>query len=236
MIKVDNLTKIYNQKTPNEVCALNGVSFNVEVGEIINIIGKSGSGKTTLSNVLLGITKPTNGSFRINDLSIDKKSKRKKLRLITNELLMSFQYPTHQLFAKNVKDEILFNTNGDEKKMNNLISMFDFPKELLDKSPFKLSSGQKRKLILMSLLMQEPNVLIFDEATAFLDATSRRQFIEIIKKVNADLKTTMIFISHNLHDAQSLSDRTILLDNGKIIADGKTSEVIKKYMEGDFNG
>lgn len=237
MIKVNNLTKIYNKKTPQEVVALDGVSFDIAKGEVVNIIGKSGSGKTTISNILLGILKPTDGNFQLGELEIDSKSKKKKLRLITNKLLSSFQYPTHQLFTKSVKEEILFNTKDiSDERLDELLNLFSFPKELLTRSPFKLSSGQKRKVILMSLLLQEPEVLIFDEATAFLDAASRKDFVSIIKRINAEMKITMIFISHNLVDAKSFSNRTILIDQGKIINDGNTDEVIKQYLGGGSNG
>ncbi len=234
MIKINNLTKTYKVNKDQDITALDNISFEVSKGEVVNIIGRSGSGKTTLSNILLGIVKPTSGSFNIDDIEVDKKTKKRKLRLITNKLLSSFQYPTHQLFTKSVKEEILFNSDNDEKRMNDLIELLAFPKELLGRSPFKLSSGQKRKVILMSLLMQQPDILIFDEATAFLDAASRKDFINVIKKVNKELNTTMLFISHNLVDAQDFSNRTILLDSGKIIDDGTTSNVISKYLGGDF--
>ncbi len=234
MIKINNLTKIYKVNKDQDIKALDNVSFEIGKGEVINVIGKSGSGKTTLSNILLGIVKPTNGSFIIDDINVDKKTKKRKLRLITNKLLSSFQYPTHQLFTKTVKEEILFNSDNNETRMNELMELLSFPRELLGKSPFRLSSGQKRKVILMSLLMQQPDVLVFDEATAFLDAASRKDFINVIKKVNKELNTTMIFISHNLVDAEDFSKRTILLDNGKVIIDGDTKEVIKKYLGGDF--
>lgn len=235
MIKINNLTKIYNKKTPQEIIALEDVSFTIKKGEVVNLIGKSGSGKTTISNILLGIVKMTSGDIFIDDINVNKKSKKKTLRLITNKLLSSFQYPTHQLFTKTVEDEIMFNSN-DKEYMNELINKFNFPKELLNKSPFKLSSGQKRKVILMSLLMQRPSILIFDEATAFLDATSRKEFITLVKEINKELNTTMLFISHNLTDAKSFSNRTILLDEGKIVKDGKTNEVIDEYLKGGTYG
>ncbi len=234
MIKINNLTKVYKMNKNQDIKALDNVSFEISKGEVINVIGKSGSGKTTLSNILLGIIKPTDGSFVIDDINVDKKTKKRKLRLITNTLLSSFQYPTHQLFTKTVEEEILFNSDNNKERMNELIKLLSFPKELLMKSPFRLSSGQKRKVILMSLLMQQPDILVFDEATAFLDAASRKDFINVIKKVNKELNTTMVFISHNLVDAEDFSNRTILLDKGKVISDGDTKEVIKKYLGGDF--
>ncbi len=235
MIKINNLTKIYDKKTPQEVTALENVSFSVKKGEVINIVGKSGSGKTTLAKILLGIIKPTEGNINIDNINIDHKTKSKKLRLITNKLLMSFQYPTHQLFTKTVREEILFNSK-DDSRLNEIIEEFNFPKDHLDKSPFRLSSGQKRKVILMSVLLQSPEIIIFDEATAFLDPKSRREFIDLIKKINKKYGTTMIFISHNLVDANNFSNRTILLDEGKLIEDGETDKVISTYLGGGNNG
>ncbi len=234
MIKVNNLTKIFNNNKNDQVTALDSFSFNINEGEVVSIVGKSGSGKTTLGNILLGILKPTSGTFEIDGKIYDKKSKKRKLRLITNSLLSSFQYPTHQLFTTTVKDEMLFNAK-DESKIDELVRLFNFPKELLSANPFRLSSGQKRKVILMSLLMSEPKILIFDEATAFLDAASRREFISLTKEINSKYKTTMVFISHNIEDVKSFSDRTILIDGGKLIKDGNTSEVVDHYLGGDSN-
>ncbi len=236
MIKINNLTKIYNIKTPQEIKALEDVSIKIKKGEVVNIIGKSGSGKTTIANILLGIVKPTSGEVTIDDIVVNSKTKKSKLRLITNKLLSSFQYPTHQLFTKTIKEEIMFNTNNDEKRMKELLKEFSFPEDVLDKSPYKLSSGQKRKVILMSLLMQNPEILIFDEATAYLDAKSRKEFIQLIKDINKKYNTTILFISHNLKDASELSNRTILLDDGVIMQDGDTTQVIDDYLKGGNHG
>lgn len=231
MIKVNNLTKIYDINKPQETIALGGINFHIEKGEIVNIIGKSGSGKTTLGNILLGITKPTSGDFSISDIEFNKKSKKRKLRLITSKLLSSFQYPTHQLFTNSVKDELLFNNKSvTDEEIKIIMKLFSFDEKLLNSSPFKLSSGQKRKVILMALILSKPEVIVFDEPTSFLDAASRREFVEILHKINKEYNTTMLFISHNLNDAKLLSDRTIILDNGHLVKDGETNKVIDKYL------
>ncbi len=235
MIKVEGLTKLYNEKTDRQVEALSSVSFSVNEKEIVNIVGKSGSGKSTLSNVLLGIIKPTSGTFTIDGDEFGPKSKSKHLRVITTKLLSSFQYPTHQIFSKTVEEELLFNVE-DKEYAYELVERFSFDRSLFNKSPFNLSAGQKRKLILISILAQRPKVIVFDEATAFLDPKSRREFVELIKVINKELGTTIIFISHNLEDALSLTERTILLDSGKLIRDGNTKEVIKDFEKGVGHG
>lgn len=233
MIKINFVSKIYNQLEKTRVFALDRVSFEIIDGEIISIIGKTGSGKTTLANLLLGITKPTDGSITIDDIENYPKAKKRKIKAITNNLLSSFQYPDHQLFRTTVKDEILFNSN-DEKYMFELLKEFNLNEDILDKSPFKLSSGQKRKIILISLLIQNPKAIILDEATAFLDPASRREFIDLIKKINKTHNTTIIFISHNMEDVKKISDRAVLLEKGNLITIGDSDEVVERYLRGDY--
>ncbi|BDU67496.1 MAG: energy-coupling factor transporter ATP-binding protein EcfA2 [Candidatus Tyloplasma litorale] len=237
MIEINKLTKIYNYKSPNEITGLSNVSFSIAKGEKINIIGRTGSGKSTICNLLLGIIKPTSGNFLINGKEYDSKSRRKKLRLITNDLLSSLQYPDHQLFTKSVKEEILFNSKNideDKKYMYELLEYMDLNKNILNQSPFNLSSGQKRKIILISILIKKPEILIFDEATAFLDPQSRNEFIDLVKKINFELKTTMIFVSHNIKDVSRFSKRTILLKDGRMYMDSNTEDVVKYYLEGGY--
>lgn len=236
MIKINNLCKTYDKNTFESTNALNGVTFDIEKGEIVSIIGKSGSGKTTLVNILLGITKPTSGEIIFNnELTINSKTHKKKLRKVTKFLLSSFQYPDHQIFTKKVKDEILFNSN-DENYMFELMEKFDFEENLLERTTFKLSSGQKRKVILMSILIQKPKIIIFDEATSFLDPKSRREFTSLIKKINKELETTIIFISHNIDDIMKISNRVAIFDEGKLIDIGKPKKIIDFYLSGENNG
>lgn len=232
MIKISNLSKDFIIDKNTSIKALVDFTLDINKGEIVSIIGKSGSGKTTLANILLGITKPTLGSIVLNDeITIDKKTKRKQLAKITNYVLSSFQYPDHQLFRPTVKEEILFNSNNDEY-MHILLKRFKIDESILDKNPFNLSSGQKRKIILISLLIQKPEVLIFDESTAFLDPSSRREFTDIILEINKELGTTIIFISHNMDDVLKISNRVVLLTDGSISMIDKPKMVIDNYLTG----
>lgn len=237
MIKIKELSKIYNPKELSRTVALDNVSFEVKKGEIVSIIGKTGSGKTTLASLLIGLTKPTEGEIELNnEIVINKKSKKKELRKITNILLSSFQYPDHQLFTPTVKDEMLFNNEDKEEEMLSLMKVMGLEKSLLDKSPFRISSGQKRKVILIALLLNNPEILVLDEPTAFLDPRSRRDFVETIKTINKKFKTTIVFISHNMEDISNVSEKSLLLHEGKQIMFDKTSKVVETYLGGDYYG
>lgn len=232
MINIKNLSKNFKDGKMN-ICALNDISLKINQGEIISIIGKTGSGKSTLLNVILGITKPTKGEIIIDDILINNKSKKRELRKITKLVLSSFQYPDHQLFNPKVKDEILYNSK-DEKLMYELMETMNFPENLFDRSPFNLSSGQKRKLILISLLMQKPKILLLDESTAFLDSKSRVDFLKVLIKINKNYNTTIIFISHNVEDVRRLDGKTYLLDKGKVVYSGSSEDVLKVYERRNY--
>lgn len=233
MIIFNRVTKTYNKNMSTEINAIDDLSFSIEEGKITSIIGKSGSGKTTIVNVLLGVSKITSGEISISGIIINKKSKRKEFLKITKILLSSFQYPDHQLFKTTVRDEILFNSD-DTEYMEELITKFNFDKELLDLSPFKLSSGQKRKLILISLLIQKPKIIILDEATAFLDPRTRREFVELIKEINKNFGMTILFISHNMNDVKNISKKTIIIDKGKKIDEGNSEDIVNKFQSGHY--
>ncbi len=112
--------------------------------------------------------------------------------------------------------------------------MFNLPTSILEKSPYRISSVQKRKVILISLLLNKPKVLVLDESTAFLDPMSRREFVELLKQINKELNKTVIFIYHNIEDVKAMSEKTLLLHKGKQIMFDKTDKVIKHYLGGDI--
>lgn len=233
MIEINNLTKIYNKKESSMVVAIDDISLRINDGELISIVGQTGSGKTTLLKLILGVLKPTSGNIIFNkDLVISKKSGKKKFRKITNECVSSFQFPDHQLFKKTVREEVLFPSNN-EKDFQSVIDKLGIKESMLEESPFTLSSGEKRKVILASLLLQKPKSILFDEPTAFLDQKTSIEFLKIIKKINEEFKTTIVVISHNLKELANLTDRTILLKNGKIISDGETKKILSEYG-GDY--
>ena len=113
--------------------------------------------------------------------------------------------------------------------MKNIMKNLDLSENLLNRTPFKLSSGEKRKVILASILLKKPSIILFDESTAFLDPKSRVEFIKLIKKINNNYKTSIIFVSHNTKDVERLGGKTLLLDNGEIVMIDETKKVINHY-------
>jgi len=233
MIKVEGLTKIFDQGK-NNVVALQDISFEIQKGDIYSIVGRTGSGKSTLLNLLLGVMMPTEGKIIIdNKIIINKKTRKKMLRSIIDVELCSFQYPDHQLFNKTVEEEILLDMDKKDE-MFKIMKQLNLSKNLLEENPFKLSSGEKRKVILTSLMLKNPSILLLDEPTSFLDPQSRVEFVQLIKKINQIYNTTILFVSHNINDVKHLGGKTILLEKGFLKKMGDTKKVLKSY--GENNG
>jgi len=236
-IVVENLVHIYNPKSPFETIALSNVSFTIEEGEFVGLIGHTGSGKSTLIQHLNGLLKPTSGKILINGLDITNKDV--KLSEIRKKVGLVFQYPEYQLFEETVFKDVAFgptNLGLPEKEIENRVKEaidlvgLDY-EDIKDRSPFELSGGQRRRVAIAGVIAMKPEVLILDEPTAGLDPRGRDEILEQIKRLHNKYKITVILVSHSMEDIARLVDKIIVMDKGKISLVGSPREIFKQAAE-----
>ncbi|MDR1778341.1 MAG: energy-coupling factor transporter ATPase [Clostridiales Family XIII bacterium] len=233
-ITVEQLTHVYNSGLAYETKALDEVSFSVESGEFVAIIGHTGSGKSTLIQHLNGILKPTSGTIRIGETEItDKKTKmvdvRKRVGLV-------FQYPEYQLFEETVQEDVAFGPKnlGLEKdeidaRVRRSLSLVGLDYEqFAQRSPFELSGGQKRRVAIAGVIAMEPELLILDEPTAGLDPGSHLEVLDMVTSIRERTGCTVILVSHNMNDVAQMADRIFIMDSGRIVRSGPPREVFKE--------
>lgn len=226
--KIDKISYSYDVIDKSKK-ALSDVSFSVEKGEFVAIVGKTGSGKSTLVSLLNGLNKATEGTIYFNDKNIyDKDFDLHGLRFKCGVV---FQYPEYQLFSETVMEDICFGAikKGMSKKeaedkakiVMEMLHIYD----LKDETPFVLSGGEKRKVAFAGVLVTEPEVLILDEPEAGLDTVSKGELFKFLTYLNKEKNVTIIFVTHNLDDAVEYANRVIVLNEGKLIADASPYKV-----------
>ena len=235
-IRAEHLNHIYGEGTAFEQYALKDVSFEIEDGQFIGLIGHTGSGKSTLIQHLNGLLRASSGAIYYNGENIyqdgyDMKALRSKVGLV-------FQYPEHQLFEVDVFSDVCFgpkNLGLDKKEVElrafNALEMVGFPKELFYNSPFELSGGQKRRAAIAGVLAMKPEVLILDEPTAGLDPKGRDEILDQIKKLHDETGITVILVSHSMEDVAKYVGRLIVLDHGRVMYDDVPKKVFRNYKE-----
>jgi energy-coupling factor transport system ATP-binding protein len=202
-IIVEDLSYIYMKGSPFEKVALDRVNCKIETGEFIGIIGHTGSGKSTLIQHFNGILKPTTGKVIINELDVTSKN----LKEMRKHVGIVFQYPEHQLFEETVYKDIAFGLVKSgikleeiDLRIRNIIKTVGLTPDILDKSPFELSGGQKRRVAIAGVIVMEPDILILDEPTAGLDPKGRDEVFDFIKKLHKNSGITVILVSHSMED------------------------------------
>lgn len=233
-IIIENLSYIYDKGTPNETRALDNISVTIERGEFVGLIGHTGSGKSTLVQQLNGLLKPSEGKISVGNVELTNPDT--KLIEVRKRVGLVFQYPEYQLFEETIEKDIAFGPknlglNDAEQKERVKYSMelvgLDY-QELKDKSPFELSGGQKRRVAIAGVIAMKPEVLILDEPTAGLDPHGRDEILSQIKKLHGEEKMTVIIVSHSMEDMAKISNRLMVMNNGKIVLDGPPKEVFKE--------
>jgi energy-coupling factor transport system ATP-binding protein len=239
-IIVKNLSFTYSPKTPFERQAVKDVSFAIDEGEFIGIIGSTGSGKSTLIQHLNGLIKLQSGSITVYDT--DLKAKKPNYKQLRRDVGMLFQYPEYQLFAETVLDDVCFGPMnfGATKEEATVLAQnalesvgLNFEK-IKDKSPFELSGGQKRRVAIAGVIASNPKILILDEPTAGLDPKGKREILDLIVELKKTTVKTAIIISHNMDEIAEYTDRALVMCDGKLIKDTSTRELFsdKANFEG----
>ena len=233
MIRLENVSYVYMQGGPFEKHALQNVSLDIGRGEFIGLIGHTGSGKSTLIQLLNGLLKPSKGKIFIDGTDItDKKTKLKDLRFRVGLVM---QYPEYQLFEETVFKDIAFGPSNmglseDEirRRVEFAANLVGLSPELLDKSPFDLSGGQKRRAAIAGVLAMEPKLLILDEPTAGLDPAGRDEILFKIKDMHERMNLTVILVSHSMEDVAKLADRILVMNSGRVEMFGTPKEIFSR--------
>lgn len=222
IIKTENLNYVYSEKTPFEKSALKNVNIEIEEGEFVGIIGHTGSGKSTLVQHFNGLVKPTSGKIFVDGKDIWENEK--EIASLRFKVGLVFQYPEYQLFDETVASDIAFgprNMGLDEEEIKARVQMaahyVGLTDEILAKSPFDLSGGQKRRAALAGVLAMKPKVLILDEPTAGLDPIGRDTILSRISKFREESNTTVLLVSHSMEDVAKVADKVLVMNQGQAV-------------------
>ena len=234
-IKIEKLDYVYMQGSPFERKALDNINLEINDGEFIGLIGHTCSGKSTLVQHLNGLLKPHGGSVVVNGRETTTKGEDlKKLRC---EVGLVFQYPEHQLFEETVYKDIAFgpanlglSKEEIDQRVKEAMNYVGLSYDLMEKSPFDLSGGQKRRAAIAGVLSMHPSVLVLDEPTAGLDPAGREEILTQVKSIYLKSKMTVILVSHSMEDVAKLVNRLIVMNQGRVAMDGPVSEV---FAHGD---
>ena len=232
-LKTENLTYVYGEGTPFEITALDNVNIDLEKGEFVAIIGHTGSGKSTLVQHLNGLLKPTDGKIFLDEKDIHKS--KSSLYDARFRVGLCFQYPEYQLFEETVYKDIAFGptnmglskTEIDER-VRNAAKYVGIPDEMLLKSPFDLSGGQKRRVAIAGVISMEPEILILDEPTSGLDPRGREQILTLIKNYREQTGKTVVIVSHSMDDVARYATKVIVMNSSRLEMSGNVDEVFEK--------
>lgn len=233
-IKVEHLTHIYDKGMPSESVALDDVSFTAEDGQFIGIIGHTGSGKSTLLQHLNGLLKPDEGTVTVGNVNITQPGI--SMVEIRKCIGLVFQYPEYQLFEETVAKDVAFGPKNlglseteIEERVKEAIELVGLDYETVkDRSPFELSGGQKRRVAIAGVVAMRPEVLILDEPTAGLDPKAHKDVLNMVEEVHRRTGNITIFVSHNMADIARLSDKILVIHNGKLVTKGSPKEVFSQ--------
>ncbi|MBQ4630320.1 MAG: energy-coupling factor transporter ATPase [Clostridia bacterium] len=222
-ITVENVNYTYGKGSPFEKKALEDISFTIEDGDFIGLIGHTGSGKSTMIQLLNGLIKPDSGKVIVNDFDLtNPKTDMKKVRSTVG---IVFQYPEYQLFEETVYKDIAYGPGNLGKSkdeiseiIHEILPLVGLSDDILDKSPFELSGGQKRRVAIAGVLAMQPSVLILDEPTAGLDPAGRNDILSCIKNLHDKKQVTVILVSHSMEDVANTVNKIMVISDSHLFA------------------
>ena len=234
VISVRNLTHSYNEGLPNKFNAIENLNFDIYKGDFVGLIGHTDSGKSTLIQHFNGLLKPTQGQILLDgkDIWSDKKS----VREAKFKVGLCFQYPEYQLFEETVAKDIAFgpkNMKLPEKEIAERVAKaamyVGLKREYMEKSPFDLSGGEKRRAAIAGVMAMQPEVLILDEPTAGLDPRGRDKILSLISNYRAQTGCTVILVSHSMEDVARVANRVMVMNKGSLAMYGTVNEVYSQF-------
>ena len=241
MLEFKNVSYIYGEGTPFKKAAVNDVSFTIPDGKVTGLIGHTGSGKSTLSLLMNGLLSPTSGSVLLNGTDINAKGVKK--RDIRFKVGLVFQYPEYQLFEETVEKDIAYGPRNmglsEEDIQERILYAAHFTgisDEMLKKSPFDLSGGQKRRVAIAGVIAMDPEILVLDEPAAGLDPKGKSEILSSLCDFRKKRDNTLVIISHSMEDIGMYSDNIITMSQGKILLEGTPSEVFSHHDTLTKNG
>lgn len=233
VLRVEHLSHIYSPGTPFEKKAVDDVSFSVGRGEFVGLIGHTGSGKSTLIQHFNGLLKPTSGHIYINGEDIFQTKEMTRAARFAVGLV--FQYPEYQLFEETVYADVAFgpkNMGLDKEEIDRRVRencrIVGLSEDVLDKSPFELSGGQKRRVALAGIFAMEPEVMVLDEPMAGLDPAGCADVFRFIRDYHQKHGTTILFVTHSMEYAAQMAERIVVMDRGRILMDGAPDQVFAR--------
>ncbi len=236
ILETQELTYTYSQGSPFEKTAVDHVNLKIEEGEMVGVMGHTGSGKSTLIQHFNGLLKPTSGKVLLEGRDIWEN--KDKIRDVRFQVGLVFQYPEYQIFEETVYKDIAFgpkNMGLDEAEIKRRVLEtahdIGLKEELLDRSPFELSGGQKRRVAIAGVMAMEPKVLILDEPTAGLDPAGRDKIISHIKTYHERTKNTILIVSHSMEDIAGFADKILVMSKAKLFCYDETKKVFARSEE-----
>jgi len=230
IIKAEELTYVYGEGTPFRKVAVDGISFEIERGEFVGVIGHTGSGKSTLMQHLNGLLSSSSGNLFFDGRNI--REKKYPLRELRFKVGLVFQYPEYQLFEDTVEKDIGYGPKNMglspeeiRRRVEAAAEAVGLDKSVLERSPFDLSGGQKRRVAIAGIMAMEPEVLVLDEPTAGLDPMGRREILSLIRDYKRQSGCTVLLVSHSMETVADLADRVMVLNRGRLEMFGPVGRV-----------